>query len=141
MDSYILIRKEGMEAALKAAPMPGKHLLGSFHSFVERGFPLRIIEDSELPTSQSELHTKEGDLVLCLEGEIEFVCGGELIDPTPLKLQDGSVDETNVLGHGIRGGERIILKAGDWLWIPSNVAHMHTCAGTGRLGITKIPNA
>lgn len=133
MNECIVVRKEDMEAALETAPTPGKHLLEPFRAFVEKGFPLRIIEDSKVSVSQSELHTKEGDLVLCLEGEPEFVYGGELIDPAPF-------DEANILGHGIRGGEKIILKPGDWLWIPPQEAHMHTCAGTARLAIIKIPS-
>ena len=129
-----------MEAALGTVPKPGKHVLDSFRAFAEQGFPLKLIEDSEVPVSQSELHTKEGDLVLCLDGEVEFVYGGELIDPAPLKLQDGSVDKTNILGQGIRRGEKIVLKAGDWLWIPPREAHMHTCAGTARIAVIKIPS-
>ena len=137
MSRCVVVRKEDIETALKTASKPGKHLLDSFRAFAEKGFPFSVIENKEVLVTQSELHTKEGDLVFCFEGEVQFVYGGELLDPAPLKLQDGSIDETNILGQGIRGGEKVVLKAGDWLWIPPNEAHMHT--GTARIAMIKIP--
>ena len=34
----------------------------------------------------------------------------------------------------------MILKQGDWLWIPAGEPHQHSATGTARLVIIKIPS-
>ncbi len=75
-------------------------------------FPVGILEDTDVSDNLAEVHAKEADLWLGLEGEIEFI-----------------VD-----------GKKIIVRKGDWLYIPAGVPHQHNKpAGTARLAIIKIP--
>ncbi len=102
---------------------------------------MRLIEDRNLDESEAEVHREEDDLWLCLEGKPTFLFGGELLDPYPLVLPDGTMNERHVLAKQIRGGNEITLKPGDWFWIPAGQPHRHTCEDIVRLLLIKIPHA
>ena len=137
----VLVRKEVFDETLATAPTKGKHLLEPLKSIAsENKLPLMgILEDTEV-TNEAEIHHHEGDLWLCLEGEVEFIYGGELIEPWFKKLPDGSEDRREVKAKEIKNGTREILKPGDWLWIPAGRPHVHNkLDGYARLVIIKIP--
>jgi len=134
MTGAVYIKKELIDKTLTVFPAQGKHLFEPLKSFAkERGVPLNILEDKEV-TNEAEIHKSEGDLWHCIEGEVIFICGGELENPRAHKSPD------EFKGSGITGGKEFVLKAGDWLWIPPGEAHQHKTSGMARLVITKIPS-
>jgi mannose-6-phosphate isomerase-like protein (cupin superfamily) len=137
----IHIPKDKIDKTLKVLPVYGKKLLEPFKSFAKaNNLPFHILEDHNLLTNEAEIHKQDSDLWFCLEGEVVFVCGGELINPE-LKLKpDGVLNELEIKGAGIKDGVTFVLKPGDWLWIPPGEPHQHTCKGTVRLVIIKIPS-
>lgn len=140
MGKCVLVRKEEIDKTLASQPMRGKKLLEPLKSFAAvNKLPLNILEDSEVLDNEAEIHKHEGDLWQCLEGEVKFIYGGELVEPYFKKLPDGSEDKREVKAKEIRGGEEAILKPGDWLWIPAGQPHQHFCEKTARLAIIKIP--
>lgn len=77
----ILIKKEFIGKSLKNNPIKGTKHLEPIKSFSkENNLPLSIIEDSEVNNNPPEIHENEADLWYCLEGEVEFICGGEIIN-------------------------------------------------------------
>ena len=136
----IHIPKLQVDEALAQSPSVGKHLLEPMKSITaEHGIPMNILEDHAI-ANKAEIHKNKNDLWLCLEGEVIFTCGGELVDPH-VKEKNGVRNENELLADSIRGGMEIILKPGDFLWIPAGEAHQHRCEGTARLVIIKIPAA
>lgn len=130
----VVVRKEEIDKTLATEPTKGKKLLEPLKSLAqEKGLPIKILEDMEV-TNEAEVHEKEGDLWQCLEGEVIFLCGGELENPEkhPTKLGEWK-------GSGVKGGSQIILRTGDWLWIPAGEPHQHKCAGVARMVIIKVP--
>lgn len=107
--------------------------------FKSAGTPVAVLEDKEI-LNDAEVHKTEGDLWLCLEGEVTFICGGELVDPRFSKDKDGKDKVNELRAKEINGGAEIVLKPGDWLWIPPGEPHLHKTSGTARLVIIKIPN-
>lgn len=133
MYKAVVVRNEEIAKVLSAASLKGKRLLEPLKSFsAENKFPLNILEDKEI-SNDAEVHKNEGDLWHCLEGEVIFIHGGELIDPV-------SINENELTAKEISGGEEIIIKKGDWFWIPPGVPHKHSASGTARLIIIKIPD-
>jgi len=133
---WAVIRGQEIQEILKKPPTKGKKHLEPLKSrFIAGEIPFGIMEDSEIAETESEIHKHEGDLWFCLEGEPEFICGGELISQ---RARDGS-DGKELYGTGIEGGEKIVLSAGDWLWIPAGVPHLHRSSKTARLVIIKVP--
>lgn len=133
------IPKEEVEKALKNTPVVGKHHLEPFKAFsVANKLPINILEDSAV-SNDAELHCHESDLWYCLEGEVEFIYGGEMAAPWPNKNADGSANELEWKAKEIKDGRSVVLKSGDWLWIPAGQPHQHKCVGTARLAIIKIP--
>ncbi|KKU07738.1 MAG: hypothetical protein UX10_C0006G0009 [Candidatus Magasanikbacteria bacterium GW2011_GWA2_45_39] len=130
------IGKEFINQVLANKPVTGKHQLEPLKSLaLENKLPFCILEDSELLENEAEVHKQMGDLWYCLEGEVEFICGGELVNA---RIRENT-ESKEIAGDGIRGGVARVLKAGDWLWIPAGEAHTHTAAGTARLMIIKVP--
>lgn len=131
----VVIRKEEIDKSLASEPTKGKKLLEPLKSLAqEKGLPIKILEDMEI-TNEAEVHEKEGDLWQCLEGEVTFVCGGKLANPQKHPRHDFEWK-----GTGVEGGEEIILKPGDWLWIPAGEPHQHNCPdGVARMVIIKVP--
>src|SRR3989338_8026140 len=138
MKKWAVIRGREIQEILKKPATKGKKHLEPLKSRLIAGeIPFGIMEDSEVAETESEIHKHEGDLWFCLEGEAEFVCGGKLIDS---KVRDNSGGK-ELYGTGIEGGEKIVLSAGDWLWIPAGVPHLHRASETARLVIIKVPSA
>ena len=124
-----------IKKALAAKPSIGKRLLKPLARLMLLGkIPFGIVEDFKIQETEAEAHKIEGDLWLCLEGKAEFICGGQLVRPWVRKGSRGN----ELAGKDIRGGKRIILKSGDWLWIPPGEPHLHW-AKLARLVIVKVP--
>ncbi|MBI2024697.1 MAG: hypothetical protein HYT03_01210 [Candidatus Harrisonbacteria bacterium] len=135
-----LVRKSEIDKTLATAPTRGKKLLEPLKSLAAANkLPLNILEDKEVLDNEAEIHKKEGDLWLCLKGEVKFIYGGEMVDPWVKKNADGSLNENEIKAKQIKNGIESILKPGDWLWIPAGQPHQHLCVGTVRLAIIKIP--
>lgn len=140
MNKAVIVRKEEIFKTLSVQALSGKRLLEPLKSFsAENKFPLNILEDKEI-SNDAEVHKLEGDLWHCLEGEVTFIHGGELADPVFGHNADGTINENELSAKEISGGEEMIVKKGDWFWIPAGVPHQHSCSGTARLIIIKIPN-
>lgn len=130
-----LVRKEEINKFLDREPVSGKKMLEPLRAlFLAKELPFGIIENCEVNKSDAEVHRQEGDLWFGLEGEIEFICGGELVDSW---VKDGS-NGNEIGGKDIVGGEKVVLKPGDWLWIPPGEPHLHT-AKFGRMVVVKVP--
>lgn len=135
-----VIKKENIDEVLKSVPTQGKKLLEPLKTMArENNFPINILEDYNV-SNEAEVHTHEADLWFCLEGEVEFVYGGEMVNPRFKENPDGSMDEREIKAPEIKGGTSVILKPGDFLWIPAGQPHLHKCEGVSRLVIIKIPN-
>lgn len=135
-----LIRKEEIDNSLSSPATPGKKLLEPMKSLaLANKLPFNILEDHEVLNNEAEVHKHESDLWLCIEGEPTFVYGGELENGWPKKNADGTIDDREWKAKSIRGGTEVVLRPGDWLWIPAGQAHQHQCAKTARLAIIKIP--
>lgn len=136
------IQKSLIDETLKTAPVKGKKELEPLKSFSKlHGAPLNILEDHEITTNGAEQHMRMGDLWHCLEGEAVFICGGELVSPRAKVFSDGSRDENEWRSDAISNGATIILRPGDWLWIPAGEPHQHQAEKTARLVIIKIPQS
>lgn len=130
-----LIKKETLDEAFKAKPVPGKHLLEPFKSqFWANDIRIGVMEGYKVTETESEIHKKDADWWYCLEGEAEFICDGELTDSFVREGSNG--DELG--GKGIANGKKIILRVGDQLWIPAGEAHMWK-AEMARMIIVKVP--
>lgn len=124
---------------LRSKPQQGKRLLEPLKAFAAaNGLPLNVLEDHEV-SNEAEVHRHEGDLWLCLQGEVAFVYGGEMVDPWAKALPDGGMDDCEIKANEIRGGTERVLMTDDWLWIPAGQPHLHRTAKTARLAIIKIP--
>lgn len=137
---YVIIPKKLINESLADKPVQGCRQLEPLKSFIkEKQLPIIFLEDKEV-INDAEIHKKTGDFFDCLEGEVVFVCGGSLVDPWMLKNDDGSLNENELRSKAINGGEEIVLKPGDALWITAGCAHQHRCAGVARLRVVKIPH-
>lgn len=134
-----VVRKSVMDETLASEPGTGKRLLEPLRSVaIEHHLPFKILEDAFV-MNDAEVHKDEGDLWICLEGTVTFVCGGEIVDAQYRTRADGTENDREVVGSGIEGGKEFVLLPGDWLWIPPGVAHVHGSSGVARMGIIKIP--
>ena len=137
--SCVVVSKEQIEETLGQESLARKRLLEPLKSFAaENKLPLNILEDREV-SNDAEVHAHEADLWHCLEGEVEFVYGGEMVDPWFGKNPDGSENRDEIKAKEIKGGDTLILHPGDWFFIPAGQPHSHSCKGTARLVIIKIP--
>ena len=140
MENCILVKKEEIDKTLANKPIQGKRVLEPISSLASNeGLPFNILEDHEITNNEAEVHKQEGDLWCCLEGEVEFTYGGELVNSEFRKNPDGSDNTNELKGSGIKDGTKSILKQGDWLWIPPGQPHLHNTSKTARLIIIKIP--
>lgn len=134
-----VIKKSDIDATLATPATTGKRLLEPLKAMAaELKLPLNILEDKEV-SNEAEVHRHEGDLWQCLEGEVTFVYGGEMVAPWAKKLPDGGTDDREIKANEIRDGTEVVLRPGDWLWIPAGQPHLHRAAETARLAIIKIP--
>jgi mannose-6-phosphate isomerase-like protein (cupin superfamily) len=63
----------------------------------------------------ASLHEAQAELFYVIEGSATLLTGGTLVEPT----RNG----TNLSGPGIQGGTRNVFGPGDFLMVPSGVAH------------------
>ena len=139
MKQSIFVSKKQIEETLKTKPVQGKRLLEPFKTFAStNNLPFNILEDKEI-SNDAEVHMNEADLWYCLEGEVTFIYGGEMVNPWFGKNVDGSENKNEIKAKEIQGGITSILKPGDWLHIPAGEPHQHNCTDVARLIIIKIP--
>ncbi|KKW27889.1 MAG: hypothetical protein UY70_C0006G0038 [Candidatus Kaiserbacteria bacterium GW2011_GWB1_52_6] len=131
MEKHVIVRKGEISEMLASPSNPGKKMFPPFGGFEGQKSAFRLLEDTTVSNSP-EIHETEGDLWLCLQGEVQFTCGGTLTEPQ-------EVAPNEISGRAIEGSETMTLHEGDWLWIPPGVAHMHAAEKTTRLIIIKIP--
>lgn len=135
------MKKDFIDNILATLPTKGKKDMEPFKSFCkERGIPMNIVEDHEVTNNIVEQHMGMADLWLCVEGEGTFTYGGEMVGAYPKKLPDGSLDEREWRAPSISGGETVVLRAGDWLWVPAGEPHVHGAEKTSRFVVVKIPD-
>jgi mannose-6-phosphate isomerase-like protein (cupin superfamily) len=140
--SVCIVRKEEIDDVLLAKQKEGKTVLEPFRTYArERGLPFVILEDSRALSNEAEVHKTNGDLWHCLEGQAEFVYGGQMVNPWIKTRKDGTRDENELLAKEISGGATVTIKQGDWLWIPAGVAHQHRAEGVARFVVIKVPRA
>lgn len=133
------VPKTQLDETLAVAPTQGKRNLEPFLSYAkERSLPFNILEDVQV-TNDAEIHVKDDDLWLCLEGEVTFICGGTLGETWFSKRADGNENQNEIKSKTLQGGTTYTLKPGDWLWIPAGEPHQHSARDTARLMIIKIP--
>lgn len=134
-----LLKKEDIEAICALVPIGGKSLLEPLKSTAgDRGLPFKILEDDRV-VNEAEVHISQGDLWCCLEGSPTFIYGGIMVNPRVKVRKDGTKDTSELSAKEISGGTTVVLKPGDWLWIPAGQPHQHSCSDTARLMIIKIP--
>ena len=93
--------------------------------------PFNLLEDTNT-VNEPEVHDTEGDYWECLKGDVVFTVGGKLMNPRNVKKNEWK-------GDGIEGGEEVVMRPGDRLWIPPGTPHSHKkLDGTAYLMITKI---
>lgn len=136
--SAFLLKKEDIETICATAPIGGKNLLEPLKSKADtHGLPFKILEDHKV-VNEAEVHVNQGDLWCCIEGNPTFVYGGAMVEPRVKIRKDGTKDTNELFAKEISGGTTIVLKPGDWLWIPAGEPHQHSCPDTARLIIIKI---
>ena len=134
----VVVRKEQVDETLKTPATQGKRLLDPLKTFAQQNwFPVNILEDKEV-SNEAEVHRHEADLWYCIEGEVVFVYGGEMVNPWAKKLPDGGADDREIKAKEIRNGTEATLKPGDWLYIPAGQPHLHKTDKTARLFIIKL---
>lgn len=128
----VLIKKSEIDRTLSNEPTEGKKLLEPLKSIAgSKNFPANILENKNI-VNKGEVHERESDLWICLEGEVIFICGGKLKNPILVRDGEWQAEE-------IEGGTEMILYPSDWLWVPAGELHQHKTTGVARLVIIKIP--
>ncbi|MDO8435596.1 MAG: cupin domain-containing protein [bacterium] len=109
----------------------------------DHGVPATILVDKNVPkgVNEAEVHRHEADLWICIDGEVHFIVGGEMVEPWAKKNPDGSINDKEIKAKEIRNGTEHTLRTGDVLYIPEGNPHVHFTEGTAaaRLWIIKIP--
>ncbi|HEY4479124.1 MAG TPA: hypothetical protein VI981_02095 [Candidatus Paceibacterota bacterium] len=125
----IHIENSHIQGVLKQESVEGKRLLEPLKEFAKiNGVPFNILEDKNVD-NDAEVHMHEADLWHCLEGEVTFICGGQLVNGKAKVNKDGSLDEREWKAKEIKGGREMILSPGDWLFIPAGEPHKHSAKG------------
>lgn len=136
---YVYVPKWQVNEALALPSAQGKTVLEPFKSLMKsQGAPFVIVEDAHVSDNVAEVHMREADVWMCLEGEAWFKVGGELLDPVPA-MKNGVSNPDELRSKDIRDAESLVLKPGDWLWVPAGVPHQHGCQQVARLMVMKIP--
>ncbi len=133
----MFIPKSVTNETLAVPPTKGKRLLEPFKS-ASGGPHIFLLEDHEV-VNDAEVHRHEADLWICLEGEVKFIVGGEMVNPWAKQLPDGGEDTREIKAKEIANGTKYTMRAGDVLYIPAGQPHVHNTDKTARLYIIKIP--
>ncbi|MDB5189492.1 MAG: Cupin 2 conserved barrel domain protein [Parcubacteria group bacterium] len=137
----VFIPKSVIDATLATPAVEGKRQLDPLKALaLAGGVPINILEDTNI-SNDVEVHRHEADLWICLEGEVEFIVGGTLVEPWVKQLADGGTDDRELKSKNLEGGTSHVLRVGDVLWIPAGEPHLHRTTGTARLYIIKVPSA
>lgn len=137
-NKIIYIPKSVIESTLSQPKTTGKKLLQFLNTNFPIGtLPFNILEDV-LVDNLPEIHYADADYWYCLEGEVEFIVGGKIVDPK-FCINSGTLNELEVRGRMIEGGTMYKLRVGDILYIPPGEAHLHRTKTSARLLIIKIP--
>ncbi len=140
MNTVVHITKKQVEETLAVTSTPGKKSLEPFRTFAkENNLPIKIIENHQTENNEAEVHMREADLWFCLEGEVTFRCGGELIEPRHVKQSNGNDDPNELKAKLMHGGTEHVLRQGEWLWVSAGVPHQDSSSGTARLILIKVP--
>lgn len=138
--SSVYVPKSQIDETFAAPVEQGKKDLEPFKSFAkETGLPFLLLRDHAVSNNKVEIHLDWDDLWLCLDGEVTFQIDGELVDPFYSKRADGTPNEREIRALEMKGGKTVVLKSGDWLWIPAGQGHVHAASGTASLAIVKLP--
>ena len=141
MESFYL-SKEKIDEVLAQQPVQGKKLMEPLKALAaEKKLPINLLEDHEVADNKAEVHILEHDLWLCLTGTGKFIYGGEMHEPFFSKAKDGTEKKHEIRAYKIIGGTELVMKPGDWLWVPAGVPHWHGEEKTARYAIIKIPVA
>ena len=82
---------------------------------------------------EAEIHLKETDIIFCLDGEAEFVTGGQAINAK-------QTEPNELRGSSISGGATRIIKGGDILIIPAGIPHWFKAVHSAfNYSVVKIP--
>ncbi len=101
-----------LQAAL--AKLPGDRPSSSVRVFSLA--PYNVNVERRLPQAQgASLHEAQAELFYVIEGSGTMLTGGTI----PGATRNG----TNLAGKTIEGGTRVAFKAGDFIMVPSGVAH------------------
>ena len=139
LSQCVFAPKSLIDETLLTPASPGKRLLEPLKTFAAaNGLPFNLLEDMEI-SNEAEAHRHGGDLWYCIEGEVTFVYGGKMVAPWAKNLPDGGTDDREIKAKEISEGTEVIMRSGDWLWIPAGQPHLHKTNGTARLVIVKIP--
>lgn len=97
--------------------------------------PYNVNVEQRQPRQQgASLHEAQAEFFYVLEGSATLLTGGTLTSPT----RNGS----NITGPGIEGGVRQTFKKGDFMMVPSGVAHQFVdITAPVRLLQIYLPNA
>jgi len=135
----VIIPKKIINDTLKTKAKKGNRPLDPMATLAKiNNLPFKIIEDKK-STNMPELHVNIGDLFHCLEGTVNFICGGVLTDRSYEVNLDGTYNKNEIKGIAIINGSTYTLQPGDWIWIPPNTPHQHNTSSTVRLMIIKVP--
>ena len=138
-NASFLLTKEDVAKMLAHAPAAGKKMLDPLNGIAEKQhLAFNIIELGE-HTNKVEVHNYLNDLWFCLEGEVLFLCGGAMQEPHTRLRSDGTLDEDEIRAKGLEGAKEIMVRPGDWLWVPAGEPHQHITKRAARLMIIKIP--
>ena len=141
MDKPIIMRKSVIDETLSQTPAKGKHPLEPFTALAkEQGADLTILENHQI-VNTAEAHRATVDFFYILEGEVEFVTGGRLVEPWAKELPDGSKNDLEIRAKSMEGGEVEKLEAGEMIWIPAGLSHTHRSPETTvRMLVIKVPS-
>lgn len=138
MTHSVHIPKALTNEALEKIPQSGKRLLEPLKAFsIANSAPIHILENVD-QSNPPEIHVREADLWIVLEGNPIFTVGGTMLGATPQTLPDGTLNDAELTGTSIEGGTEYALNPGDILYIPAGDPHSHKAVGTVRMYIIKI---
>lgn len=83
-----------------------------------------IFRDQKREKDLNEVHDSSDDIYYVLKGEATLMLGGTLVNPNEVSPGEWRAKEA-------AGGERIVIRKGDLIFIPRGTRHQRTVAGKG----------